>query len=953
MPFRLDQSDRNRLTLLVTGELDREKQPAYKMRLLAIDGGRPALTGTLSITVEIQDINDESPVFNQIEYSARLSEDAAIGTEVARVRATDNDAGPNGDVHYSLSHGSAQFIIRSHDGAGIVTLRSKLDAETLTHIVVYIVAKDRGYPPKTSEAKLTVTVDDVNDEKPQIEIFYLNPDSTAPRGSRGLLNENANSENVAKAEVTDRDSGSGGRVSCDADNESFTLVPLHLSDAAGAASTSSRATSVGAVNRREFLIRSRAPLDREASDSLQFNIVCSDDGRPVRLTGSAAVRLRLVDVNDNPPVFDRRSGYDFQLLENEPSRRGGRQLVGIVTASDKDEGENARLVYSIEQDPSGAFQIDNATGQLFAVHPLDREKLAAERQPAQVLLRVSAADSNPSHPRAITDVRVIVLDRNDCPPRFVTNNRRPDGVVGISGGADYEFSVEETAGSGANGGPSSTVVGAVRAEDEDEPGRIEYAMETTGLDPDTANSFRVDPNTGQVRAIRQLDREARAIYVFTVTARDSPRLNSGDPQLTGSATVTVHVLDVNDCSPEFIVPKTSGESVSVADNAKAGYTVTTVKARDADLNKNGEVTYTILPDSSGSGAGRGLFKMDRTGVLFMDRSLTPRDARPEPYELIVEAADQGKPSLRTRTTLRVFVVPADSVGVGGDGGDGSKSAGEAAGERRGGKTGGDFGNGLGQQRTRTTIVLGLVVFFFLLLIVVTFAVLILLRPCRRGGASGGGGSGIGGGRPDPAGEAVSGGSDLGDFGSGAGIRDFKTVRGYLVAGNGKSGEPATLIRGSIDGASPPELYNLLTTNRQPAVGALEPAESTPMSVVSSMPAARLSDYQSLRPATASGTGRRRKPPAQQQQQQQQQQHPVPDGQSPVYYQAGSPQGNGPFGTTRGFEQRTNSAGLRTAAAAAGATTTTQQIGSTKSQPVTPMDRRKFSAFNPYADASFV
>ncbi|NWI57462.1 PCDG7 protein, partial [Calyptomena viridis] len=104
VPFRLQSSQESYYSqpeLVLERALDREKQSFFELVLMAVDGGDPAMSGTLQIRVNVTDANDNPPVFSKRVYEARVAENLPAGSLVLKVRATDADAGSNGRVSYS------------------------------------------------------------------------------------------------------------------------------------------------------------------------------------------------------------------------------------------------------------------------------------------------------------------------------------------------------------------------------------------------------------------------------------------------------------------------------------------------------------------------------------------------------------------------------------------------------------------------------------------------------------------------------------------------------------------------------------------------------------------------------------------------------------------------------------------------------------------------------------
>lgn len=99
------------ISIRLQTELDREAKQMYRMFVQAIDGGTPRLTGTLTVNIEVMDVNDNSPVFDQNEYAVNISDSTAVDTVVARVKATDQDVGENGLVSYLLSPTQEDLVV--------------------------------------------------------------------------------------------------------------------------------------------------------------------------------------------------------------------------------------------------------------------------------------------------------------------------------------------------------------------------------------------------------------------------------------------------------------------------------------------------------------------------------------------------------------------------------------------------------------------------------------------------------------------------------------------------------------------------------------------------------------------------------------------------------------------------------------------------------------------------
>ena len=145
---------------------DRETKPQYRFQVYAYDHGDPALTSSATVTVDIDDKNDNFPKFTQDHYTAEVQENQPIGTFVMKVVATDLDAGNNKIVTYTLPQNSdVPFFVSP---IGDITTTSKLNRESLNKYTFSIIASDQGNPPNKNSVSVTINVADDNDNQPII-----------------------------------------------------------------------------------------------------------------------------------------------------------------------------------------------------------------------------------------------------------------------------------------------------------------------------------------------------------------------------------------------------------------------------------------------------------------------------------------------------------------------------------------------------------------------------------------------------------------------------------------------------------------------------------------------------------------------------------------------------------------------------------------------------------------
>jgi len=146
------------LELAVSAALDHETTTDYRLAVAAVDGGAPPRTGHVTVHVTVADSNDNRPVFGRSTYSAAVREDAAVGTSVDRVRATDADGGQNGQVRYHIDRkrcdASGQFEVDAVTGVIFTTM--SLDYDVVRQYELIVVAADQG--PQSLQTSAIVSV---------------------------------------------------------------------------------------------------------------------------------------------------------------------------------------------------------------------------------------------------------------------------------------------------------------------------------------------------------------------------------------------------------------------------------------------------------------------------------------------------------------------------------------------------------------------------------------------------------------------------------------------------------------------------------------------------------------------------------------------------------------------------------------------------------------------------
>ncbi|XP_053319420.1 protocadherin gamma-C5-like isoform X19 [Spea bombifrons] len=172
VPFKL-KSVNSRYSLITDGFLDREKVSKYVITLLATDLGSPPLQTQIIIHIDIDDVNDNSPVFQHPLYSALVKENSEPGTLLCTLSATDLDDSVNSQLIYSIPESqtngiSVSSFVYINPKTGDIFSQRSFDYEEIQVLQITVKVEDSGFPTLISNVSVVIFVLDVNDNYPKI-----------------------------------------------------------------------------------------------------------------------------------------------------------------------------------------------------------------------------------------------------------------------------------------------------------------------------------------------------------------------------------------------------------------------------------------------------------------------------------------------------------------------------------------------------------------------------------------------------------------------------------------------------------------------------------------------------------------------------------------------------------------------------------------------------------------
>ncbi|XP_052466883.1 protocadherin-15-like [Carassius gibelio] len=481
--------------------LDREERAQYDLVVQASDGAKDPRRTTVTLSIKVLDVDDNSPAFSQPAYHVTLPENSPVDMIILNVSALDPDLDAN--VTYRIRTDEARELFAVNSLTGELKVLHSLDFEKLlpnrttwTFVVEAVDGGSGKMPPGL--ASVTVTVLDMNDFPPVFtQMLYRG--MVAPNAIKGTI------VTTVHAEDLDPLGTAASRVHYKVDLEKFPY-----------------STSIFDVDETSGNVLTRVNLNEEPNTKFSLAVIAYDDGEPMKFN-ETLVEITVLQPSIIP-VFTQEEYRFPPVSENAPVGT----VAGIILAA----AINQTIVYSIiEGNEDGEFFVNNITGVISTAKALDYERNSSYvlRVEADSMRVVSSNLRAPSKSNT-AKVFIYVQDENDHPPEFT----KPFYLGGVAEDAKTFTSVLQ-----------------VQAVDKD-TGNYSAMLYRLIIPPTTdgKDGFVIEPFTGVIKTAIMYRNMRRSYFKFDVVATDD--FGAG---LSSSAQVVVSV--VNQLDMQVVVSNVS------------------------------------------------------------------------------------------------------------------------------------------------------------------------------------------------------------------------------------------------------------------------------------------------------------------------------------------------------------------------------------------------------------
>uniref|UniRef100_A0A8C5DMS2 Cadherin domain-containing protein n=1 Tax=Gouania willdenowi TaxID=441366 RepID=A0A8C5DMS2_GOUWI len=565
---------------------DYEIEKEFLFHIEARDSGSPPLSSNVTVHIIIVDQNDNAPVI--------VSPWRAHGSVVEEKIPRSTDKGSLVAKVIALDTDSVHNSRITYQFLQVTdaTLFS-LDQYNGEIRTMRMFTVDGGTPARSGTASVIVHVLDTNDNAPTFgkSVYNVQVLENSPIGSL-----------VIDLNATDLDEGSNSDVTY-----SYSLY------------TSEKTQETFNLNPSTGEITIKDMLNYEDFRIYDMEVIATDKGAN-SLSGQCTIKIIVEDMNDNHPEISIKS---FQTPVSESIEVD--TVISVVSVSDKDSGDNGVVDLRIPDNmPFKLRESSDNYYELVVSEPLDREKVP------EYVITFTVTDRG-SPPLSDNETMTLeLLDVNDNVPQFPRSF--------------YTIRVME------NNAPGD-LLSSLTAFDPDlheNQYLVYFIIEKEIANTSMSMLFSINPENGNLYALKTFDYEIEKEFLFHIEARDS-----GSPPLSSNVTVHIIIVDQNDNAPVIVSPWRAHGSVveeKIPRSTDKGSLVAKVIALDTDSVHNSRITYQFLQVTDAT-----LFSLDQyNGEIRTMRMFSYRDPRHQ--RLVVVAKDNGEPALSATVTIKLSTV---------------------------------------------------------------------------------------------------------------------------------------------------------------------------------------------------------------------------------------------------------------------------------------------------------